>query len=108
MAHKFAKKLSLDPQTGAPLAKGPVDPATEEMYRIWVWISQDETKAAARGSFDWGNNPVSPEWECPTTLFADSPRFEAGKKAKGMAVAWVKDGTAKKYYGWWDEPDIEA
>jgi hypothetical protein len=98
--HKFAHNLRLDPN-GAPLAKGPVEPKNEAMYRIWVWVSQEKSGAAAKGWVDWDNNPVTPQWNCPTTLFENSPRFKKGP-ALGMAVALVKDGNGKKYYGWWD------
>jgi hypothetical protein len=104
MPHNFDEDLHLD-AAGAPLAKGPVDPHSEKMFRIWVWVSQDATTAAARGSMDWGDDPVSPRWECPTTLFQDSPRFSPGS-AKGMAIALVKNGNKKKYFGWWDKVTI--
>ena len=99
--HKFAHHISLE-ANGAPLAKGPVEPTSEAMFRIWVWVSQEKTGAAARGSMDWSNNPKTPHWDCPTTLFQDSPRFKNGP-ALGMAVALVKDGSGKKFFGWWDE-----
>jgi hypothetical protein len=102
MAHRFDDTLKLDPN-GAPLAAGPVDPPSEDVYRIWVWVSQNDRGAAARGSRDWGNNPVTPRWDCPTTLFQDSKRFVPGD-AEGMAVALVKRGNDKEYYGWWHGP----
>jgi hypothetical protein len=104
MAHRFDDELHLDPQ-GAPLAGGPVDPPSENIYKIWVWVSQNHKGAAARGSMDWGNNPVSPHWDCQTTLFQDSHRFVPGK-AEGMAVALVKRGNKEEYFGWWDDVEI--
>ena len=101
MAHRFDHHIRLD-ANGAPLAKGPVDPQHEAIFRIWVWVSQEGSGAAARGSMDWGNSPVSPEWNCATTVFQDSPPFKKGP-ALGMAVAWVKKGNGKEYFGWWDE-----
>jgi hypothetical protein len=100
--HRFADHLHLD-AAGAPLAKGPVFPPGEKVFRIWVWVTQEEK--AARGSMDWGNNPVSPEWDCTTTLWQDSPRFSTGP-ALGMAVALVKRGNDKVYFGWWDDVEI--
>ena len=105
MAHKFDNNINLD-GAGAPLAKGPVDPPVESMIKIWVWVSQEHTDAAARGSVDWSNSPVSPKWDCATTLWQDSPPFEKGHKALGMAVALVKDGASTKLYGWSDKIDI--
>lgn len=101
MAHKFAHRIRLD-AAGAPLAKGPVQPRGEKIFKIWVWVTQERSAAAARGSFDWGNDPVSPRWNCPTTLMQDSPRFVPGP-ALGMAIALVKRGDRKEYFGWWDE-----
>jgi hypothetical protein len=103
--HKFSKKLRLDPQTGAPRATGPVDPPEENMFRIWVWVSQNKRGAAARGSADWTRNPVTPKWECPTTLFDASTPFKKGM-AEGMAVALVKRGNKEEYFGWWEEVEI--
>src|ERR687891_588574 len=105
MAHRFDDKLRLDP-AGAPLAAGPVHPPGERMYRIWVWGTPEKTGAAARGSMDWGNGPVSPHWDCPTTLWQDSPRFETGHPALGMAVALAKHGNGTKLFGWWDDVEI--
>jgi hypothetical protein len=104
MAHKFDDFLHLD-AAGAPLAQGPVHPPGERMFRIWVWVTQEKTDAAARGSVDWGNGPVSPHWDCATTLWQDSPRFEKGA-ALGMAVAVVKHGNGTKLFGWWDDVEI--
>lgn len=101
MAHRFAHRIRLD-AAGAPLAKGPVQPRGEKFFRIWVWVTQEHSAAAARGSMDWGNNPVSPTWECATTLMDNSPRFERGP-ALGMAIALVKKGNGKEYFGWWDD-----
>jgi hypothetical protein len=103
--HKFFDRLRLDPQTGAPLAAGPVDPPTEDMYRIWVWVSQNYRGAAARGSMDWTNDPVSPCWNCPTGLFPGSNAFVAGQ-AVGMAVALVQKGNQQEFFGWWDDVEI--
>ena len=105
MPHNFDEKLNLD-SAGAPLAKGPVDPHSEKMFRIWVWVTQDDTDAAARGSMDWGDNPVSPEWNCTTELWGDSPPFSTGATAKCMAVALVKRGNDRVFYGWWDDAEI--
>jgi hypothetical protein len=88
-----------------------VDPTSEDVYWIAVWVYQKVggKTAAARGSKDWGNSPVTPKWECPTTLFQasnePSNRFTPGP-ALGMAVAVVKDGNKKKYFGWWDNTEI--
>jgi hypothetical protein len=103
--HKFFDRLRLDPQAGAPLAAGPVDPPTEEMYRIWVWVSQNYRGAAARGSGNWTNNPKSPSWDCPTTLFDGSSRFVPGQ-AEAMAVALIKKGDKQEFFGWWDDVEI--
>jgi hypothetical protein len=100
MAHRFAHRIKLDP-AGAPLAKGPRQTRDEPIFRIWVWVTQEKSKAAARGSMDFGNNPVA-RWECTTTLMENSPRFERGP-ALGMAIALVKKGNAKEYFGWWDD-----
>jgi hypothetical protein len=100
MAHKFARKIHLD-ANGAPLARGPVEPEEEAMYRIWVWVTQEQSGAAARGSADWSNSPKSPKWNCTTTLFDGSPPFQDGD-ALGMAVALVKKGNGQEYFGWWD------
>jgi hypothetical protein len=105
--HKFFDRLRLDPQTGAPLAAGPVDPPTEDMYRIWVWVSQNYSGAAATGRMNWENNPVTPCWACPTERFQGSNPFVPGQ-AVGMAVALVKKGNTREYFGWWDDVDIVA
>jgi hypothetical protein len=103
--HRFFDKLTLDPATGTPRAAGPVDPPTESMCRIWVWLSQNERGAAARGSADWSSNPVTPTWQCATTPFDASKPFKKGK-AEGMAVALVKKGNQEEYFGWWEDVEI--
>jgi hypothetical protein len=100
MAHKFAHHISLDP-AGAPLAKGPTATKDPPIFRISVWVTQEKSKAAARGSKDFGNNPKA-KWECATTLMENSPRFQKGP-ALGMAIALVKKGNGKEYFGWWDD-----
>jgi hypothetical protein len=100
MAHRFDTDISLG-ANGAPLATGPVEPKEEEMFRIWVWVTQKETGAAARGSRNWSANPKSPNWNCGTRLFKNSPPFAKGP-ALGMAVALVKKPNGKEYFGWWD------
>ena len=105
MAHKFADQLKLDASNALSLATGPVDPPSEEMFRIWVWLYQSKTKAAGRGSKDWGNTPVSPTWDCPISMFPDSNQFEKGP-AVGMAIAEVKKGNRREYFGWWDKVKI--
>jgi hypothetical protein len=103
MAHKFDQKLPLDPGTGLPLARGPVQ-AGEPMSRITVWLYQNGTAAAARGSKDW-TTPATGTWDCPITFFPASNPFSTGD-ALGMAVAVIiKDGTTQ-YYGWWDKVKI--
>jgi hypothetical protein len=109
MPYRFADELKLDPQTGAPLAKGPVGPG--EMLWIAVWVYQDGRRAASRGRGDWGNNPLpaGSTWDCKTDLFdalnEGSDRFVPGP-ALGMAVALVREDNKKKYYGWWDDTQI--
>jgi hypothetical protein len=103
--HKFFDRLLLDSNTGTPLAAGPVDPPTEAMYQIWVWISQNQSGAAATGSGKWEEDPVTPSWECTTKLFDSSQPFVRGE-AQCMAVALVKKGDSKAFFGWWDDVEI--
>jgi|SRR5215211_1389005 len=111
MAYRFADQLKLDAPTGAPIAKGPVEPG--EMLWIVVWVYQDGRRAASRGSKDWATNPLpaGSTWECTTALFEatgePSDRFVPGP-ALGMAVALVRENNKKKYFGWWDDTEIVA
>ena len=74
------------------------------MSWIGVWIYQDGTAAAARGSNNW-TTPMTGKWDCPITLFPASNPFIAGD-AQGMAVAVITKGGITQYYGWWDKVKI--
>jgi len=105
MPHNFDNPLKIDAATGGVLAKGPVDPNQGKIYWITVWVYEVNGVAAARGSKDFSGNPATQSWDCPTTLFQDSKKFSEGPVV-GVAIARVKDGGTKEYFGWWEEVDL--
>jgi hypothetical protein len=111
--HNFNNSLRLSkPQPGpyprprsAPLARGPVaDDETVAWMQVWIYQNRGPGRAAAAyGTGDWSNAPISDKWRIPTKLVKNSDDFVARKPAQATALALVEDKNKDKEFYWWSE-----